>query len=146
LASENGDAPYTLDADAGRRLRDYAFPGNVRELENILERAVALCDGGVIADGDLYLPQSSPLAPVSVAVPAQAAAIPVPPTTEPGARAPSEPLTDFIEQVERDAIVKALEECRYNKTRAAAKLGITFRALRRHHFSCVALQVEEARH
>ena len=39
-------------------------------------------------------------------------------------------MTDFIEQVERDAIVKALEECRYNKTRAAAKLGITFRALR----------------
>ena len=130
LAAENGDAPYTLDADAGRRLSGYPFPGNVRELENILERAVALCDGGVITDADLYLPQSSPLASPVASPIAQGSAAPAVPVAESAGRAPSEPLTDFIEQVEREAIMKALEECRYNKTRAAAKLGITFRALR----------------
>jgi two-component system response regulator PilR (NtrC family) len=145
LAQENGDPPYRLNDDAAEALKAYPFPGNVRELENILERAVALCDGGSIGLDDLQLPRAAAMyapEPGSVPVPAVTAAVAPamagfattpadPAVSAPGAaRAPTEPLTDFIEQVEREAIMKALEECRYNKTKAAAKLGITFRALR----------------
>lgn len=140
LAQENGDPPYRLSDDAAAALKAYPFPGNVRELENILERAVALCDGGSIGVDDLHLPRAAamfvaeaqagavpPIAPTPAVAPA---AGPTAVEAAPAARSPTEPLTDFIEQVEREAIMKALEECRYNKTKAAAKLGITFRALR----------------
>jgi two-component system response regulator PilR (NtrC family) len=113
----------------------------VRELENILERAVALCDSGSIGADDLHLPRAAAMfapeaghaaqvAPVVAAVGPVAGEAPAVTAAPPAARPSSEPLTDFIEQVEREAIMKALEECRYNKTKAAAKLGITFRALR----------------
>jgi two-component system response regulator PilR (NtrC family) len=119
LSAELGEPVPTLSAAAAQALGDYHFPGNVRELENILERAVALCEGGAIGLDDLALPAAPPNRGDD-AGPVRAAA---------GARADSA-LPDALEQIEREAIQKALEACRYNKTRAAAQLGITFRALR----------------
>ncbi|MCG6871372.1 MAG: sigma-54 dependent transcriptional regulator [Gammaproteobacteria bacterium] len=97
-----------LGAAALDALRAYDFPGNVRELENILERASTLCEGGVITPADLVLPEIGSVA----AGPSDA------------------DLEGRLEDYERDAIRKALEETRFNKTAAARKLGITFRALR----------------
>ena len=97
-------------------LRRYDFPGNVRELENILERAMALCSGNTITEADLYLTQATAkdkMAPLDGSL---------------GTR--GLPLHDFLDQIEREAITKALEATRFNKTAAAKLLGITFRSLR----------------
>jgi len=100
----------------------------VRELENILERAIALSATGVINVADLQLRQ---IAPVPLATPGA-------PVTDHVAPSPSPLLTatagaalgDQLETIERDAIVRALEQTRYNKTAAAKLLGMSFRALR----------------
>lgn len=102
-----------ISADAMAALVAYSFPGNVRELANILERAVTLCDSQLINLADLRLPAGE-----SNLIP------------EPETGADGMPLEQLIDNVERKAILKALEETRYNKTAAARKLGITFRALR----------------
>ncbi|MDO1527721.1 sigma-54 dependent transcriptional regulator [Fulvimonas sp. R45] len=125
LAAKNGGDEGRLLADAKQALEAYDFPGNVRELENILERAMAMCDGDSITAADLMLPVRAPRPHGEPAgAPALAtAAAPPPPTADGG-------LDDYISNLERTAIIKALEESRYNKTAAARKLGITFRALR----------------
>jgi two-component system, NtrC family, response regulator PilR len=117
-------APAALQA-----LEAYDFAGNVRELENILERAVALSDGDVILPEDLQLaPRSAnlPDAPMTAGIASPAAQA----AEAPLAGAQRIGLENYIDSLEREAINKALEECRYNKTAAAKKLGITFRALR----------------
>ncbi len=103
------EAP-ALTEDAIGALTHYSFPGNVRELENILERALALTGGKAITASDLQLRD----APVSAAPAAGGAG----------------PLGEQLEDIERDAILKALEQTRYNKTAAAKLLGMSFRALR----------------
>ncbi|MGC3981953.1 MAG: sigma-54 dependent transcriptional regulator [Steroidobacteraceae bacterium] len=104
--------PAALDA-----LRHYHFPGNVRELENILERAATLCSQNSIDLNDLQLrPKSNHQT---------AEHVPHAPEVMPG-----EALGDALEDIERDAIMKALEQTRYNKTKAAALLGMSFRSLR----------------
>ncbi len=113
LAVQNGVGAPTLTPAAAAALTDYAFPGNVRELENILERALALCSGSCIDVDDLYL------APPAAALEAG--------TPQPGDKWP---LQDYLDRLEREAITEALERTRYNKTAAAKLLGITFRALR----------------
>jgi two-component system response regulator PilR (NtrC family) len=113
LASQSGTASPHLSDAAVAALQDYAFPGNVRELENILERALALCGEDEIGKDDLYL--SVPEAALEEGA------------HEPGAKWP---LQDYLDRVEKEAIMEALEKTRYNKTAAAKLLGITFRALR----------------
>ncbi|OOG64029.1 sigma-54-dependent Fis family transcriptional regulator [Rhodanobacter sp. B04] len=126
LAGKSGDSVGQLSPAAREALAGYDFPGNVRELENILERAMAMCDGNSIDASDLMLPQRSARA-AGPDLPASGhEATPAPPA----ANGADGGLDDYISNIERTAIVKALEESRYNKTAAARKLGITFRALR----------------
>jgi two-component system, NtrC family, response regulator PilR len=112
----NATAPE-LSADAVRTLQSYPFPGNVRELENVLERALTLSTAGVITPEHIRLRTSA--RPSTAPAPAPAAAADV--TTALGSQ---------LESIERDAIIKALEKTRYNKTAAAKLLGMSFRALR----------------
>src|SRR5450755_1324085 len=104
-------APPVLTKDALKALESYPFPGNVRELENILERAITLSTTGEISAGDIQLrPTPGSLAATG--------------TQNAGA------LGDHLDDIERDAILRALEQTRYNKTAAAKVLGMSFRALR----------------
>jgi two-component system, NtrC family, response regulator PilR len=114
LAAQSGLAAPVIAADAKRALEDYDYPGNVRELENILERAMALCDGKTIREADLYLTETS----------RQGGSANV------GAGERTTPLHEYLDQIERQQIMKALEQTRFNKTQAAKVLGITFRSLR----------------
>ncbi|HSF21829.1 MAG TPA: sigma-54 dependent transcriptional regulator [Burkholderiales bacterium] len=111
-AAAAGGKTARLSAAALERLCEYGFPGNVRELENVLERALALTTGGEIQAEDLQL---------------------APPRVTP-AEATGElsglPLQERLDTVERKAILDALEQTHYNRTAAAKLLGITFRALR----------------
>ena len=109
LSGADGRAPR-LSKAAQAALADYDFPGNVRELENILERAVALRGSEEIQAGDLRL------------TPARHTG-----ETPPGGKWP---LQDYLDRVEREAILEALGVTRFNRTAAARLLGITFRALR----------------
>jgi len=138
LAREYGAERPELTADALAALESYAFPGNVRELENVLERAFTLCEGKRILPSDLQLDPISELPdePADTTERAvrtftpetqrtEAAALDVLPTLAPG-----QSLEDYLETIEKRLIVDALESTRWNKTAAAKKLGITFRALR----------------
>jgi two-component system response regulator PilR (NtrC family) len=101
-----------LSSEALERLREYDFPGNVRELENVLERALALTAGGEIEAEDLQL---APTRAAPSDAPAELSGL---------------PLQERLDSVERKAILDALEQTHYNRTAAAKLLGITFRALR----------------
>jgi two-component system response regulator PilR (NtrC family) len=102
-----------ISASAMRKLRDYSYPGNVRELENILERAVTLCANDTIEPDDIQLRQQAgvELEEIDEATGADG-------------------LSGQLEHIEREAIIKALEQTRYNKTKAAELLGMSFRQLR----------------
>jgi two-component system response regulator PilR (NtrC family) len=114
LAKQTGMRDLRVSEAALSTLSQYHFPGNVRELENILERAATLCSQGIIEIADLQLRPK-------VATTER----PIPSTVPRG-----ENLGDALEDIERDAIVRALEQTRYNKTKAAQLLGMTFRSLR----------------
>ncbi|CAL1238842.1 sigma-54-dependent transcriptional regulator [Candidatus Methylocalor cossyra] len=118
LAASNRQPKAVLTPEAMAALLNYPFPGNVRELENILERAVALCENQRITAEDLGLPATRP-------EPA--------PTLVEGLPLPADAglsLDNYMDEVEKQAIRHALEKTRWNRTAAAKLLGITFRALR----------------
>ena len=113
LVQETDSPKPTLDPGAFEALNNYAFPGNVRELENILERAMTLCESDAIRASNLQL--SKPVGLESTIINQ---------TDE------SQPLEDFLGNIEKEQILKALEQTNHNKTAAAKLLGITFRAFR----------------
>ena len=127
LANDNGQSPARLTPEALAALLTYAFPGNVRELENVLERAVALCENNTIKPDDLRL---SPQTQAASAVAARVNDNGEDDGEDDGDATGDGGLDSYISNLEREAIMKALQETRYNKTAAAKKLGITFRALR----------------
>jgi two-component system, NtrC family, response regulator PilR len=117
LAANLGIPVPTLSADALSALSRYSFPGNVRELENTLERAITLCDGSEIHASDLQLPIGERSAESTAVATA-------------GGPDTDESLDEYIARIEEVAIRDALERANQNKTAAAKLLGITFRALR----------------
>ena len=137
-----GAGQATLGAGVLDALRAYSFPGNVRELENVLERALAFANDGVIEVGDLSLKAARPieparaeLAPPAVTPPVAAAPVaPAAPTVSapPGVGPAELPgnLPEYLEQVERDIIGRALQQTQFNRTQAASLLGISVRQLR----------------
>jgi two-component system response regulator PilR (NtrC family) len=123
LAEQAGITMPTLQPTSLQALTEYDFPGNVRELENVLERAIALCEGGLIEPPDLMLEPSGP-EPDDADIDEEETD-----DASLGGNGAVD-LDDYISNIERETIVKVLKETRYNKTAAAKKLGITFRALR----------------
>ncbi|WP_078084492.1 sigma-54-dependent transcriptional regulator [Microbulbifer mangrovi] len=142
-AKKNGAAPKAAP-DAISALQVYQLPGNLRELENILERAVTLCERNTLHAADLLIPATQPATsstlqessgysnnseleqPAMTALPIPKQAI------YPGQFAHSDysSLDDFLQTVEREAIENTLNETDWNRTAAAEKLGISFRSLR----------------
>ena len=103
------DSPVTFSEAALEALSNYDFPGNVRELENIIERALALCSGDVIEVQDLHLLSSE--------------------RAEQGV-GDKYPLPDYLDRVEKEALLEALQKTGFNRTAAAKLLGLTFRTIR----------------
>lgn len=116
ITQKNQLTDIKVSADALKALKQYTFPGNVRELENILERAVALHEGEIITEQDLNLVSEEP---------------PPPEAANFGSAGPiMGSLEDYLEEIEKQAISEALEQNKWNRTATAKQLGMSFRSLR----------------
>ncbi|MGN8124252.1 sigma-54-dependent transcriptional regulator [Pseudomonas sp. 22082] len=113
LANGTGQPAARLHPHALEALKNYRFPGNVRELENVLERAHTLCENRTIETDDLRLSEGNGAAEGGVADLTQI-----------------DNLEDYLESVERKLILQALEETRWNRTAAAQRLSLSFRSMR----------------
>ena len=131
IAHDAGVTPVpTLSADALQLLSAYAFPGNVRELENLLQRALAMAGGEVIARQDLGLPESDAREPVAAALDELPRTLPPAMAEAPAAAPLPADLQAYLDGVERDILVRALERYRYNRTAAGASMGLSLRQMR----------------
>jgi two-component system response regulator PilR (NtrC family) len=139
IARDAGVTPVpSLAGDALQHLLRYAFPGNVRELENLLHRALALSGGALITRDELGLPEEllrevepditlpGPDEPAADALALAKASTPSTPATAP---LPTD-LAAYLDAVERDILVRALERHRYNRTAAGGSLGLSLRQMR----------------
>jgi len=132
IAREEGSDKPALDKSAIAALCGYDFPGNVRELENMLERALALSDGATITADDLQFsntPARSVATPSSREVSKEGADSTIP-LTHLDIESARGDLEGYLEAIEKEIIGKALEESRWNRTATAKLLGISFRSLR----------------
>lgn len=128
---------YSLSPQAQDALLHYSYPGNFRELENILERSIALTVGNVIQLDDLQiqtLPQHEPSG-LQPAIPATVQPdLPRTGVFSPASLIPFDPRTmqiqDYLDDIERDILKHALAQTHYNRTQAAKLLGISFRSMR----------------
>ena len=168
IALKNNASPALIHSDAMQTLKEYHYPGNVRELENTIERAFTLCDGNTITADDLQFSSAGHIKPASSAPTFQ---ILNEASSEPkiikqshavssasgngaidscainssavdnsnlhtsntqmiGPRPADQSLEDYLEQIERKEIEQALLDTKWNRTAAAKRLGISFRALR----------------
>ncbi len=142
VAKDHGSTQASISNQALAALVDYRFPGNVRELENIIERAFTLCENDCIEANDLQLNAHAPTQAESLPTPQAAestqaitsAPVPAAPTHEANPalapRANGQSLEDYLESIERREIEAALQATKWNRTAAAKQLGISFRALR----------------
>lgn len=130
----HNNRPYTLSPAAQQMLLNYSYPGNFRELENILERAVALCVGHTVQIDDLQIQdvrhkpvRTETAVPVADTLPSETAAAP-------SRLLPFDPDTmqiqDYLDKIERDIIEQVLKQTEGNRTQAAKRLGISFRSMR----------------
>lgn len=130
----HNNRPYTLSPAAQQMLLNYSYPGNFRELENILERSVALCVGYTVQIDDLQIQdvhhkpvRTETAVPVADTLPSETAAAP-------SRLLPFDPDTmqiqDYLDKIERDIIGQVLKQTEGNRTQAAKRLGISFRSMR----------------
>jgi two-component system response regulator PilR (NtrC family) len=135
ISRDAGVSPPRMTREALVHLSRYSFPGNVRELENLLHRAVAFAGGEVIDVSDLGVLDlalgSGDLPSTGAATPAVVSP-PLPPTpAQPPAPVPlPTDLAAYLDEVERDVLERALERFRYNRTAAGASLGLSLRQMR----------------
>ena len=128
-----GEPLARLSAAALEKLLQHRFPGNVRELENMLERAYTLCENNLIQPHDLQLQTGNPEPVQAAPQPVAAAASPAagqPANPAPAEEADVENLENHLEDIERQIITQALEQTRWNRTAAAERLGLSLRSLR----------------